>query len=195
MDEYRQRHQARRRAESAKAQAKPASPAPPTAPEFHVGIRVILAAFALGIVASMGSGAIVLVVVCLYLCRTVPSDDSFPEFFKSWFLDSFYPRNARAYREAKWGGQQTDPVSSLIGSVKSWVHEKTETLQGAVVYEVIKANTTPRFMVLPIAKIAFVPLAGLAPSEDNQHSGGAELQFIGFADRWFPNPLQNIEFR
>jgi len=132
---------------------------------------------------------VLLALLYAYLAQTMPTDVSFNEFFKTWFLEDVYPRASKQYRERKWNQRQNaDPISSVIDSVKSWVHEKTEGLHGLAAYEAVRMQALPpRIERFPCWKVAYCTLD--APDQPD-HQG--PIAFIGIANRWFHNPLQTL---
>eukprot|EP00397_Hematodinium_sp_SG-2012_P034440 GEMP01036943.1.p1 GENE.GEMP01036943.1~~GEMP01036943.1.p1 ORF type:complete len:210 (+),score=28.71 GEMP01036943.1:69-698(+) len=207
MDEYRRRHQASYRAEDPQnaqgaQSAQGTAAAPPRRGATDDGLltqrnlMLVGGAFALGIlITSYGPFLILLVLIAGLLRQTIPADASFDAFFKTWFLESFYPQTSKAFRQARWGARRNeDPISSVIGSVKAWMHEKTEGIHGSVVYEVVRANALPpRIDTYPCWKFAYINANafGEAPRRDQEEKF---LIFVGIANRWFPNPLQQFDF-
>lgn len=131
----------------------------------------------------------VLALLAAYLAQNIPTDESFNDFFKTWFLEDVYPRSSKQYRERKWSQRpNADPISNMIGSVKSWVHEKTEGVHGIVAYEAVRLHALPaRIDRYPCWKVAY---CHLDPPDQRDQQGA--IVFIGVGNRWFHNPLQTL---
>ena len=134
------------------------------------GVKQGLAIFALGAV--------------LYATKPPAELGSFTTFFKPWFLNVFYPSVAeRAKAELeKRAAKEKSVVGALLGSLKSWLVDKTKALGGSVMYGLVRA--TPGSFAFTDLGICTMAVVRIGPVENH-----SLLRFFGVCNVWFASPI------
>ena len=131
-----------------------------------------------GTVVGVGSGALFL---------TCPPEDSFDEFFAEYYRTKMWPIIKRKENDNPGNDDNRKSDMELVKWLKKTANKVTDVFEKEVLFAILFPSG-PKFEMYHLFRIAKIKMY------TDQCPKGFDLVFIGAANGWFLNPVQNVMF-